>query len=99
MNNDDELYELFEERIAALPETERPTSDPQKYRMYGDWTNDFREKLVKREIELSELKNRPIDRQLIFNSARDKVMHLLQREAQAADLLHDHEEPLDQPSR
>ena len=45
--------------------------------------------------ELDELKNQPIDKPLIFNSAKNKAMSLLQREARVADLLTKPLKPLD----
>ena len=87
LNDDDILYELFERHIANLPEAKRPENMAQKSRMFGDWESSLKSELVNWEDELTELENRPIDKQAIFNSARNKVMHLLQREAHAAGLL------------
>ena len=88
LNDDDRLYdELFERHIATLPEAKRPGNGAQKSRMFGAWEKDLKSKLADWKNELKELKNWPVDKKLIFNSARNKVMHLLQREAQAADLL------------
>ena len=88
LNDDDRLYdELFERHIATLPEAKRPGNGAQKSRMFGAWENDLKSELADWKNELKELKNWPVDKKLIFNSARNKVMHLLQREAQAADLL------------
>ncbi|MYB55931.1 MAG: DEAD/DEAH box helicase [Gemmatimonadetes bacterium] len=89
LNDDDRLYESFERYIAHLPEAERPGNMAQKSRMFGDWENDLKSELAVWKKELTELENRPIDKQAIFNSARNKVMHLLQRKAQDIDLLPD----------
>ena len=94
LNDDDELDTLFEGHIAALPETERPKTRVQERRMFGDWEGGLKSELIKWKDELDELENRPIDRPLIFNSAKNKVMYLLQREARTADLL---PEPLEPP--
>ena len=87
LTDDEELDSLFERHIAALPETERPKNRPQERRMFVDWEGGLRSELTGWKYELDELENRPIDKQLIFNSAKNKAMSLLQREARAADLL------------
>ena len=95
MNDDEELGAIFERYIAALPETKRPNNGPQKHRMFSKWEDRLESELTEWKDELDELKNRPIDKRLIFNSAKNKVMHLLQREARAADLLPEPLESLD----
>ena len=87
LNDDEELDALFESHIAALPETEQPKTRVQERRMFGDWESGLKSELTGWKDELDELENRPIDKQLIFNSAQNKAMSLLQREARAADLL------------
>ena len=87
LNDDEELDALFERHIAALPETERPKTRVQERRMFGDWEGRLKSELTTWQDELDELENRPIDKRLIFNSAKNKAMNLLQREARAADLL------------
>ena len=87
LNDDEELDALFEKHIAALPETEQPKTRVQERRMFGDWEDGLKSELTDWKNELDELENRPIDKRLIFNSAQNKVIYLLQREACAADLL------------
>lgn len=87
--NEIELERLFESYLEDLPVGERPTSNLQKWRMFNDWENDLKSKLVKWKKELTELENQPIDKQAIFNSARNKVMHLLRRKAHDICLLPD----------
>ena len=87
LNDDEELDALFESHIAALPETERPKTRVQERRMFGDWEGGLKSELTGWKDELDELENRPIDKQLIFNSVKNKAMSLLQREARGADLL------------
>ena len=87
LNDDEELDELFERHIVALPETECPKTRVQERRMFGDWEGGLKSELTDWQDELDELKNQPIDKQLIFNSAQNKAMSLLQREARGTDLL------------
>ena len=89
LTNEVELERLFESYLEDLPVGERPTSNLQKWRMFNDWENDLKSKLVKWKKELTELENQPIDKQAIFNSARNKVMHLLRRKAHDICLLPD----------
>ena len=95
LNDDEKLDALFESHIAALPETERPKTRVQERRMFGGWESNLKSELTDWQDELDELKNRPIDKQLIFNSAQNKAMSLLQRAARAADLLPDRLESKD----
>lgn len=87
LNDDEKLEALFESHIAALPETERPRTRVQERRMFGGWEGCLKSELTDWQDELDELKNRPIDKQLIFNNAQNKAMSLLQRAARSADLL------------
>ena len=95
LNDDEELDALFESYIAALPETEQPKTRVQERRMFGDWEGGLKSELDEWKDELDELKNQPIDKPLIFNSAKNKAMSLLQREARVADLLPEPLKPSD----
>lgn len=94
LKDDEKLDALFESHIAALPETEQPKTRVQERRMFNDWEGRLKSELTDWQDKLDELENRPIDKELIFNSATNKVISLLQREARAADLL---PEPLGSP--
>ena len=85
--NEVELEHLFESYLDGLPIDKRPISNPQKWRMYGDWEDNLKSELAGWKNELKELKNRLVDKKLIFNSARNKVMYLLQRKAQEEGLI------------
>ena len=87
LNEDAQQIELFQEHIAALPEEERPGNLIQQGLMIAEWVNGLRSELVDWQSELVELDNREVDKQGIFNSARNKAMHLLRREAHDADLM------------
>ena len=95
LKDDEELDALFERHIAALPETEQPKTRVQERRMFNDWEGRLKSALDEWKDELGELKNQPIDKPLIFNSAKNKAMSLLQREARAADLLPEPLKPSD----
>ncbi len=86
LNDDDQLDSLFGQHIAALPE--RP-SRVQERRIFGEWEDNLRSKLADWQSELGELEDQPMDKEAIFNSARNKVVYLLRREAQASELMND----------
>ena len=84
--NEVELERLFESYLDSLPGDRRPIRNLQKWRMFGDWEDDLKSELASWKNELDKLKNRSIDKRLIFNNARSKVMLLLQRTAQDGSL-------------
>ena len=86
LENESKLERLFESYLEDLPVDQYPTSNLQKWRMFGDWESSLKSELAGWEDELTELENRPVDKKLIFNSVRNKVMHLIQREAQDVGL-------------
>ena len=87
LNDEAQQVGLFEEHIAALPEEGRPKNLIQQGLMIADWVRGLRSELAGWKGELAELENRPVDKPAIFNSARNKAMHLLGRAAHDADLL------------
>ena len=87
LGDDDELVRQFDEYIAALPQ--RPNRI-RELQMFGDWRGNLESELTVWKDELTELENRSMDKQAIFNSARDKAMYLVRREAQTAELLPDY---------
>ena len=86
LENEDELVRQFDEYIATLPQ--RPNRI-RELQMFGDWRDKMQLELGEWKSELAELESRAVDKQAIFDSARNKVAHVLQREAKAADLLPD----------
>ena len=84
--DDDELVRQFDEYIAALPQ--RPNRI-RELQMFADWQNNLQSELDEWQNELAQLENLAVDKQTVFNSARDKVLHLLRRAAENAALLPD----------
>ena len=84
LNDEDELDSLFNEYVSSLPE---PPSRVQERRIFGEWENDLKLELALWRLEMDGLENQAIDKQTIFNSARNKAMHLLRREAHDSDLM------------
>ena len=75
-------YALFNEHIASLPESERPVGPIQEAKMLVKYVDGLHSELTNWKKEHTELKSRPVNKQAIFNSARSKAMHLLQKAAQ-----------------
>ena len=74
-------YALFNKHIASLPEPERPADPIQESRMLVKYVDDLHSELANWKKELAELESRKVNKQAIFNSARSKAMHLLQKAA------------------
>ena len=89
LNDNARQFELFNEHTAGLPESERPADPIQQGLMIAEFVSGLRSEWGNWKNELIELENHPIDTLAIFNSARDKTLHLLRREAQDADLMPD----------
>ena len=87
LEDEHKLGDLFDEYVAALPEPERPENPVQDRRMFNRWEDGLRADLARWRDEIHELDNRPIDNQAIFESARNKSMYLLTRQARAYGLL------------
>ena len=89
LTDDDHLESMFGEFISNLPVDKTPQSKPQEYRMFNEWEDGQREELLSWKSELALLENQPIDKSLIFNGARDRVMDLLRQAAKDISLLPD----------
>ena len=87
LNDNDRQYALFNEHIAGLPESERPADPIQQGLMIAEFVSGLQSELAGWKGDLAGLENQPIDKQAIFNSARNKAIHLLGREAHNADLM------------
>ena len=99
LGDDGELDALFDKYIATLPEGERPQSGIQRSQQHVAWHQDFERELAVWKDDLAELESRAVDKQAIFNSARNKAMYLLHRAAANAELLPDPQAINDQSDR
>ena len=87
---DDALLDvMFEDFISNLPVDQIPKSKPQEHRMFAEWEDGLEDELLSWKSELALLENQPIDKGLIFNGARDRVMDLLRQAAKDINLLPD----------
>ena len=78
---------LFSEYVDSLPDDQRPRSSIERSRLHIEWYDDFAKELDGWKEELVRLKNQTIDKQLIFNRARERLMRLFRRQAEATGLL------------
>ena len=85
--DDAELGKLFENYLDTLPTAERPQTFPQKSRRYTEWEGNIRRELAEWRDELAGLEDQPLDKQLVYNNARDRLMRLFEAEAIEAGLL------------
>ena len=88
--NNEELDRSFKIYIESLPPDQRPTLKPDEFRLYSRWIKQLEDNLATLKEELADLEGRTLDKQTILNRARETVLALLYREAQAADLLPPH---------
>ena len=86
LNDDNELEVLFSQHIATLPH--RP-SRVQERRIFAEWEEALKSELRVWQGELLSLDAQPVDKQAIYESARNKAAHLLLRAAEKAELLPD----------
>ena len=89
LNDNARQFALFSERIESLAESERPADPIQQGLKIAEFVSSLQSELDDWQNELTEIESRPINKQAIFNSARSKALHLLQREAQDAALIPD----------
>ena len=76
LNDEAELDQLFDEHIKAIPASKRPQGFGKVNREFEKWKGNLQSELADCRRELDELNKR------IFNSARIKAMHLLQKAAE-----------------
>ena len=93
LNDNARQFELFNEHTAGLPESERPEDPIQQGLMIAEFVNSLRSELDGWKAESAVLENRPVDKQAIFESARNKATHLLRRAAENVELLPEEQNP------
>ena len=87
LEDDTQLDRWFTDYLETLPEEQRPKGTIAMGLKVAEWHSNFKSQLNDWKNELARLEGQPVDKQAIFNSTRNKVMHLLQCEARAAGLL------------
>ena len=87
MQNDAEREKLFDEHLKEMPEERKPVGVVATGIAVSEWLGRFEGELTDWKTELAALEDRAVDKRLIFDSARDKALHLLRRSARDADLL------------
>ena len=99
LEDDTQLDSLFTDYLETLPEEQRPKGTIAMGLKVAEWHSNFKSQLNDWKNELARLEGQLIDKQAIFDSTQNKVMHLLQRVARTADLWPpDDSGPGDEPS-
>ena len=83
---DDEVVDRqFEDFLRKLPTDRRPGSRVQERRMFGEWEGGRKKSLAASRTELARLKSQTVDASAVFLHVQDRLMRILQHEAEAAD--------------
>ena len=86
--DDDELEVAFEDYLARLTESERPQSRPQERRLFNKWEAARNQELAAWRDELVDLEeSHPLDKQLVYSNARNRLMRLFDAEARDIGLI------------
>ena len=80
LSKNSELDELFDKHLDSLPVNQRPQGWSQTTAMFNEWKNRLRSELADKRNELVQVESQPIDKQAVFNSARDRTLSVLKRE-------------------
>lgn len=85
--DNDKFDEVFENYIASLHAQDRPQSNRQKSHLLVEWEGGLRQELAAKRDELAKLEVQPVDKQLIVNNARTRLLQLFEGAAREAGLL------------
>ena len=83
----DRLLQMFKNHISTLPESDRPKSELEEYRLFPDWEDSLKKEVASWKEELNKLELKVPDRQVIYNNARERVLQTLETQALQAGLL------------
>ena len=81
------MWGRYEQHLQSLPHEQHPENAALKARAFVDWENNRESELAGWKEELANLENRPIDGQLIFDQARERLLRLLESEGRETGLL------------
>lgn len=85
----EEMDKLFAEYLDTLPDDQRPRSGLERSYRQVEWHTNLKKELADLKEEVSDLKPRPVDKQLIFANAEERLLSLLRSEAEAVGLFPD----------
>ena len=86
VQNVDRMWQEFEQHLLAIPVEQRPDSEPVKAIMFVEWMDEQKAELDKWREDLANLESQPIDVQLIYDSARERLLRLFDAEAKDSGL-------------
>ena len=87
LKNDRTMDLKFERYKDSLPNEQRPSSKRQESSTYMEWENNLKAELESWKGELASLEAQSVDGQLVLRNARERLLRLLEVEAEAASLI------------
>ena len=89
VDDDNRLEERFQRHLDGLPPSEQPRTKLERWRQFPEWEKGFQQELEDWKKEFDELVAQPIDKGLVLNKVRDRLMGLFEAEAREAGLVAD----------
>ena len=87
--DDDLLWDAYEEDLRQSEMDPDTLSQVEKARLYAGWESIFKQELDEWRSELARLLALPVDEELVYKNATERVLKLLEAEAKVAGLLPD----------
>lgn len=85
----EEMDKLFAEYLDTLPDDQRHRSGLERSYRQVEWHTNLKKELADLKEKVSDLKPPPVDKQLIFANAEERLLNLLRSEAEAVGLFPD----------
>ena len=67
--------------------SDKPQTNPQRYRLYNEWEIGLRRELANWKDELEKLEAQQVNGQLVFSNARERLLRMLETEARETGLI------------
>ena len=93
LQDDDRMYQLFEQYMERLPEEKGPITSRQEAMMYVQWEGERSSELAAWKDDLNGLESQLIDGQQVLDNAKERILILLEAEAKESGLLPHSESP------
>ena len=92
-----EISRLFETYLNELPDSKRPQNFPEKSDMYVEWKEELERELAGWQNELARVESQELDVKLILDSAKERLMRMLEAEAIELGLISEQAHPRQSP--
>ncbi len=87
LSNENKLEKRFKRHLTGLPPSEQPRTRLQWSWQFVKWDEGFRKELADWKKEFGELEAQPVDKGLVLNKVRDRLMGLFEAEAREVGLV------------